>query len=161
MRMVGRSEVARLESLVDGAFSRYSELPTGSQVQSDFARYLCVLVAGFMEQATQELALEWCRKQSSPSIQRFAAQQLDRLQNVNSDRLCKTVGSFSADWRAELEADFKDELAALSGLMGNRHLIAHGGTVTVSYAQVRESFDQIKVLVEFLKDRFDPAPAVT
>jgi hypothetical protein len=109
-----------------------------------------------MEQALQELALEWTRKQSSPSVQRFVESRLDRVQNVNGERLCQTVGAFSSEWRVELERDFKDELTALSGLMANRHLIAHGGTVGISYQRVDDNFQQVKLLVEFLKDRFDP-----
>jgi hypothetical protein len=156
MRLVGRNEIARLEGLVDAAFARYGELPVGSEIQSDFARYLCVLVAGFMEQATQELALAWVRRQSSASIQRYAGRQLDRLQNVNGAKLLNTVGSFSEAWMKELEADFADALTTLSGLMANRHLIAHGGTVNITYSRVNEAFDMVKLLVEFLKERFDP-----
>jgi len=156
MRLQGRNEVARLEGLVDASFARYGQLAIGSEIQSDFARYLCVLVAGYMEQATQELALAWCRRQSSESVQRYVGKQLDRLQNVNGPKLLQTVGAFSDQWRRELEDGFEDELTTLSGLMGNRHLIAHGGTVGVTYARVNESFQMVKVLVEFLKERFDP-----
>mgnify|MGYP000863797183 CR=1 FL=1 len=154
----GRHEVKRLQGLVQNAFDRYGELPIGSQVQSDFSRYLCVLVAGYMEQAVQELALAWCRSQSSPSVQRFAGRQLSRLQNLNPAKLAQTVGSFSADWQEELETDLADELVALGTVVANRHLIAHGGTVGVSFVRISESFVMVQDIVDFLIERFDPAP---
>ena len=57
--MTGRAEVARLEKQLDAAFQRVKGLGPAAdiEVQSDFARYLCVLVSGYLEKSVAELML--------------------------------------------------------------------------------------------------------
>ncbi len=56
--MTGRAEVDRQRQQLDTTFSRASGLDADAELLSDFARYLCVLVSGFVEQATIELLIE-------------------------------------------------------------------------------------------------------
>ena len=49
-----------MKKRLDATFERYRRLDPSVdlEVQSDFARYLCVLVAGYLETAVAELVLE-------------------------------------------------------------------------------------------------------
>lgn len=161
MRFQGRLEVERLKRRLDETFTRYSQLPSNTEVQSDYARYLCVLVAGYVEQAVQELTLERCRRQASPSVQRYASAQLRRLQNMNAEKLSQTLASFDPQLRSDVESAFRPELDALSTLVANRHAIAHGGSVGISYVRVKEAYDLIQTLIDWLVGEFDPPAAGT
>lgn len=156
MKFQGRLEVERLKRRLDETFKRYDELPSNTEVQSDYSRYLCVLVAGYVEQAVQELTLERCRQQASPSVRRYASAQLRRLQNMNAEKLTQTLASFDPRLKADLESTFRAELDALSSLVANRHAIAHGGSVGVSYVRVKESYALIQTLIDWLAGEFDP-----
>jgi hypothetical protein len=154
----GRQEVLRLKQRLDDTFKRADDIdPSSLELRSDFARYLCVLVAGYLERATQELTIEWCRKQSSPSIQRYASRRLKGLQNVNGARLFETLGDFEPLWRSELESDYGEEIDVLNSLYGNRHRIAHGNDVGLTLVQIKEHYRSVQRLVQFMIDRLDPA----
>lgn len=56
--MTGRAEVARQQRQLDTTFSRARGLHADHELLSDFVRYLCVLVSGYVEQTTIEL-LVW------------------------------------------------------------------------------------------------------
>jgi hypothetical protein len=68
---MGRAEVASLKKRLDATFLRASSVTTEAELLSDFARYLCVLVCGFLDQAVMALLLEHARQRSQPSVLRY------------------------------------------------------------------------------------------
>src|SRR5206468_3361500 len=102
--MNGRAEVARLRQRLNDTFGRVGAISGPLELQSDFAKYLCVLVAGFLEQATVELAAEWVRHRSDERTLRHVLKRLERFQNPNRERLLQLIGSFDSDWRKDVEA---------------------------------------------------------
>jgi hypothetical protein len=136
----GHAEVARLRQ----------------RLRADLAKYLCVLVSGFFEKAVQELAIDWCRRQSTPTVSRYASTQLQRLQNVQSQRLRELLGAFDDRWRDEIEGSFEEELTALSSVYGNRHQIAHGENVDITMVRVRAYYTSVQSLVAHLEKQFAP-----
>ena len=87
--MTGRAEVARLEKQLDAAFQRVKSLgpAVDIEVQSDFARYLCVLVSGYLEKSVAELMIEHARKNGATTLQRFVEYRTRQFANANSQRL--------------------------------------------------------------------------
>jgi hypothetical protein len=128
--MTGRAEVARLQQRLDVAFKRIGSVETDLELQSDFARYLCVLVSGYLEQAVAELVLEHARRTGAPTLQRFVDRRTRHFANANSKRLEELLGDFDPDWRKELEAFVVDDLKdAVDGVVDLRNKIAHGESV--------------------------------
>lgn len=64
--MNGRAEVWRLRQRLDATFKRVNLAPADAELQSDFSRYLCVLVSGYVETAVTELILEPVEKTRPP-----------------------------------------------------------------------------------------------
>lgn len=64
--MTGRAEVGRLRQVLEDTFKRAEKVGGDTELQSDFARYLCVLVSGFLEKAVAELILEHARLSLRP-----------------------------------------------------------------------------------------------
>jgi hypothetical protein len=148
--MTGRAEVARLEKQLDAAFQRIKSLGPAAdiEVQSDFARYLCVLVSGYLEKSVAELMLEHARNNGAATLQRFVDYRTRQFANPNSQRLADLVGSFHPDWRRGLEAFLVDDVKdAVDSVVNLRNTIAHGGTVGVTYQRVLGYYERVKRVV--------------
>ena len=156
MNLQGRPNVAARRRRLDATFERISNLPENQlQVRSDFACYLCVLVSGFLESAVSEIAADLCRSQSSATVMNFVESRLRRPGNLNAEQLFQFVGSFSGDWRGELEQFvFGQRKDALDSVVANRHRIAHGEYVNLTYARIKDYYKHICELVDFLDTLF-------
>jgi hypothetical protein len=158
--MTGRAEVARLQSRLDATFKRGSELSihvSDLETQSDFARYLCVLVAGFLEKAIAELVLEHSRKTGAPTLQSFVEANTKRFTNANSQKIADLLGSFSPDWRLKMKSILTDEFKdAVDSVIGLRHLIAHGGSAGVTYGRMNEYYLRIQLVIDEIADLCAP-----
>ena len=152
--MTGRAEVARLKKQLDATFERAKQLSVASdlELQSDFARYLCVLVSGYFERAIIELILEHARTSGGATLQRFVERRTRRFANANCDRILDLLGSFDADWRLNLDTFLKEDIddvkEAINSIVSLRNRIAHGAPVPVTYHRVRDYYVRVQVAVD-------------
>ena len=149
----GASEVHVLRTRLRAAFARAKTLEGGDpEMVSDFAKYLCVLVSGFVETAVGELAVEHCRARSHKTVLSFSTSHLDRIQNLNAEKLTQFIRSFDSGWALRLvefmEGQRKD---ALDSVIGLRNQIAHGQSVGLSLARITQYFDKVDELVVFVE----------
>src|SRR4051812_27458517 len=132
--MIGRAEVATQRARLDATFKRADGLHADAQLLSDFARHLCVLVSGFLEQAVIELLLEHVRNNSGPSVQRHVERRLRRFTTANAQRITDLFGSFDPDWERDLELYLVDEKKdAVNGIIALRQTIAHGRYTGITF----------------------------
>jgi hypothetical protein len=151
--MTGALEVSRLKGRLDATFQRAPPPSADVEIQSDFARYLCVLVSGFLENAIAALILDFAQRRSSREIASFIEYQLDYWTNPNTEKICSLLGSFSADWRTKSEQFLIDERkAGVNSLVALRHKIAHGESVGTSLSQVKEYYATAKKIVDFVAE---------
>ncbi len=128
-------------------------------MQSDFAKYLCILVSGYVETAVTELLLEHSRRNAAPTVQRYVEAHTRRLTNLNSERLQQLLGSFDPDWRQSLSQLLVDEKKdALDSVVSLRNKIAHGESVGLTYQRIIGYFKHIKPVVEKVEDLCAPGP---
>lgn len=147
--MIGKAEVARQRQQLDATFKRAAGLGADAELLSDFARYLCVLVSGFLEQAVIELLIEYVRTHSDNRVQQHVEQRLRQLTNLRAQRLIEVLGNFDPDWRRDLESFLVDEYKdALNGIVDLRSTIAHGRYAGVTMTRVQNYYDRIKTVVE-------------
>lgn len=150
-------EVERLRTRLDRAFTRVRGLPasTDTELSADLARYLCVLVAGFVETSLFEFVSEHARTRAQPQIQRFVESRTRRIQNVKFQKLCDLMGAFSSAWRIDLEA-FADpeQRDALNSVVSTRNEIAHGGSVGITFAQLEKHYKKILKLLSHCESKF-------
>lgn len=155
--MNGRAEVSRLRQRLDAAFSRVHQLNADAELQSDFARYLCVLVSGFLETAVSELVLEHARRAGAATLQRFVESRTRHFANANSQRLLTLLGSFDPDWRMSLEALLIDDLKdAVDSVVSLRNKIAHGESVGITFQRIADYYDRVKRVVDLISDLCAP-----
>lgn len=151
--MTGRAEVQRQKQKLDAIFQRVVGAQPEAEVLSDFARYLCVLVAGFLEQAVIEIVLDHVRTHSQVSIQRHLGQRLRRFTNAKAQRVVDLLGSFDPDWRLDLEGYLVDEHKdAVDSIVDLRNTISHGRSAEVTIARVQEYYGRVKHVVDHIAD---------
>lgn len=151
--MTGRAEVDRLKRRLDETFRRASGVKGDPELLSDFARHLCVLVSGFLEQALIELLLEFVRLRSNAAIQRYVEQRLRRFTTANAKNITDLLGSFDLDWQKDLESYLVDEHKdAVDSVVNLRHTVSHGRFAGVTMASVQRYYDRVKEVVEHIAD---------
>lgn len=155
--MSGRLAVHRLRNRLDATFARVPTSTADIETQADFAKYLCVLVSGFLENAIVAMVLDMAQRRSADSVAQFVERQLDYWTNPTSDKIIKLLGQFDAQWRIALEVYLVEERKeAVNSLVALRHKIAHGESVGTSLSQVKEYYTTVLDVVTFTANLLDP-----
>jgi len=127
------------------------------EVQADFAKYFCILVSGYFENALIALILDVAQKRSAPEIARFVEHSLDYWTNPNHEKIIKLLGGFSDEWRKAVEVYLVDEKkASVNSLVSLRNKIAHGESIGTSLGQVKSYYSDIQDVVDFVANLIDP-----
>jgi RiboL-PSP-HEPN len=162
--MSGRSEVASLKSRLDATFARVNRIDVDElELRSDFARYLCVLVCGYLERAIVELLLHHTSIHADTAVAGYVGWRLTAgFQNPSSDKIKRTLGAFEPRWRDDLETYIVDERAAAIGsVLWLRNRIAHGEWSDITYVRIKDYYAHIQDVVEHVADLVVPSGAVT
>ncbi len=143
---------------LDHLFAKIS-LTSNPADQSEWSKYLCVLVSGFIEESLRVLLEEYTNKHSAPNIQNFVKKQIDSITNCKTTRILEVLGKFNQKWAEEFtikiqeRSDKTDEIKnSIDSVITNRHTIAHGGNVGITYARIQTYYNNIKKAVEILED---------
>lgn len=136
-----------LKKFRDGAFDDYT--------QSHIANYACVLLSGLIENAIRDIISTHVEKKAAPRISNYVKSQLDRFRNPEPDSVTRLLSSFDAMLADKLEGYWSGEIKdAVGSIVGNRHLIAHGRSTTLTLARVTEWFKSTKRFIAFLEAEF-------
>src|ERR1700674_4342346 len=101
--MVNRELTQQLQQLRQLIRATTSASSGNSELQAHWARYLCVLVAGFLENAVETIYGGFVRGAASEPVARFATSALGRIQNPRAGRFVEIAGSFKDSWRDSLD----------------------------------------------------------
>ena len=149
-----RGQLESLESLLNR-----TDVATGGDIEliGHWGRYLCVLTAGFLENAIEGIYGEYVRSTASPAVANFATQKLQDISNPKAGRFVETATSFSKRWGEDLEAylneDGQRRRNAINSIMNSRHQIAHGESTRISIGRVREYLPGCIEVVEFMENQ--------
>jgi hypothetical protein len=151
--MNGRHEVTRLQRRLDATLSRAPNPTADIEVQADFAKYFCVLVSGFLENALIALILDVAQRRSAPEIALFVERQLEHWTNPNCEKIIQLLGNFRLTWRDAVEKYLVDERKdAVNSIVALRHKIAHGESVGTSLIQVKGYYNIVLEVIRFVAD---------
>lgn len=147
--MTEQSEVSRLKRRLDATFERVKDVGDDTELQSDFAKYLCVLVSGYMEQAIVHIVLEHAREKGAPTLEHFVQRRTKRFANAKVSRILQLMGDFDPDWHKGLKDVIKDEQkAAIDSIVDQRNKIAHGGSVELTYRRIWRYYEQAQCVID-------------
>ena len=144
----------RLES----AFSRAEEAIRNSgwdaALQSDLAKYLCVLLSGFVEATIEDIVVDYAIARGDQRLVKAVRGIADRFQNPKPGTLLDFLAAFDVEWRHRLEHFFSEEISrqdALLSVVDNRNRIAHGEDSGVSFYKLRDWQKTIFETVDFVE----------
>lgn len=109
-------ELLRQKDRLDWLFDRVSDAAGDDpELKSHWARYLCVVVCGFIENGVEEILLEYTDKHSHTNVANFVSRDLKQFQNPKVGKIAELLGSFSQTWKDEIEKHFDDDLKGRRG----------------------------------------------
>jgi hypothetical protein len=150
--------VKRRQQKLDRLFAQVAAFvgPAGKpdiEMQAQWARHLCVLTSGFIETSVRQIFEDYAKSKTYDArLFSYVSEQLARFQNPRMDAICQLCGTFSADWRAAIEAATAGELReSVNSIVSNRHLIAHGEDSGISYVQMKTYYERAVKMLELLE----------
>lgn len=141
---------------IDTLFSKVASISNPAD-QSEWSKYLCVLVSGFIEESLRVLLEEYTRTHSAPNIQNFVEKQIGNITNCKTSRILEVLSKFSQDWannfsnQIQVRSSITDEIKnSIDSVIANRHDIAHGRNVGITYTRMSTYYKNIKKAVDIL-----------
>lgn len=152
----GRDEVNRRRSRLKSVVAQIDNVTLQAELLSHYARYLAVLISGYAEQSVKELVREYARKHADPRTQRYVGKQVERVRNIDEDKLRQVIQALDPSWWAELERDCPDELEAFKSIATVRNSVSHGGDSGITVGTAQQYFEALDVVIRRLSDLLDP-----
>ena len=129
--------------------------PLQFELRAHWAKYLCVLSAGFLENAIKEVYSNYARASSNNNVAKFVESKLNNIQNPKSSRFTETAGHFNKEWQQSLEEflTLDGNGSAIDAIVSNRHLIAHGKNSDITLARIVEYLEKSIKVIDFIEDQ--------
>ena len=123
------------------------------ELQAHWARYLCILAAGFLENALSEVYSKYAKASANPQVSNYVEAVLGKIQNPKTGKFLDTARAFDRSWEESLSSFICNDgrKDAIDAIMSNRHLIAHGKDSGISLARVQEYFKKSIEVIEFIE----------
>jgi hypothetical protein len=127
------------------------------ELRAHWARYICVLASGFLENSLREIYSSYARSCSAPAVGDYVEAQLERVQNPKSSRFVETAQAFNKKWASDLTAFLEENgrKEAIDAIMANRHQIAHGKDSGITLARISDYLDKSVHVIEFIEGQCD------
>lgn len=125
------------------------------EMQSHWARYICVLAAGFIENAFDLIYTEFVQRAASKPVADYTSATISRVQNPKATKFVETARAFKAVWGDELQnfVDQDGRKEAINAIMDNRHRIAHGQDSGITIAQLTAYLDKSVEVLDYIEDQ--------
>jgi hypothetical protein len=148
-------ELSRQAQFIKDLIRKDSVLNADIEMQSHWAKYICVLISGFLENAIHLIYSEYVKKVSNEKVSQFSIRQIKKIQNPKANKVVEIAKSFDSDWGNKLEKYLDDDgrKEAIDTIMNNRHLIAHGKPSNITLAPLNEYFKKTIKACEFIENQ--------
>lgn len=123
------------------------------ELQAHWARYVCVLAAGFLENALSDVYSRYAKASANAQVSNYVESVLGKIQNPKSSKFLDTARAFDRSWEDDLASfiDTDGRKDAIDAIMANRHLIAHGKDSGISLVRVKEYLGKSIEVIEFIE----------
>lgn len=148
MRQLINSRQHRLDNL----FGEYKTLPIPrTELRSNWSRYLCVLVSGFLEVSVRHIYTSYAEDKSDPKTAKYVYSKLKRFTSPKMKNIIRLTAMFDQAWADDLK-DLTDEKLKYSvdSIVANRHQIVHGENNNISYSRIKDYYEDAKEVIEIL-----------
>lgn len=150
------AELAKQEATIRDLIKNTSAATGGDlELQSHWAKYLCVLVAGYAENSLHALYGNYVNKSTPAPVAKFAVGKIKDLQNPRPKRFIEIASGFKESWGVDLKTyvELDGRAEAINTIMTARHSIAHGKNSDISIHRVSEYFNKCVEVAEFIENQ--------
>lgn len=149
-------ELIRQLQRLKGLIGRTTAASAGDlEIQAHWAKYLCVLAAGFLENAISEIYADFVRNSASEPVANYTCRVLVQIQNPKTSKFIETARLFKESWAEALEIFVAQDgrSDAINSIMSNRHLIAHGKDSGITIVRLREWLEKSVEVIDFIESQ--------
>lgn len=151
-------EILRYKRQLDDLFDKVSTLDSDPEMQSHWARYLCVRVSGFLEVAVSKTYKKYAKDKASPFVSNYVEKQLSSFQNPKMEKILNITKSFNPEWAKEIElelvnnSELKDSIDSIVDL---RNKISHGdnSNSSLTYTKIKNYYRNALKLIQILEEQ--------
>jgi len=119
------------------------------EIKSHYSKYLCVLLSGFIEESLKVILLNYTSNKSHPNVWNYVDLSTQNLSNLNAEKLGIALNQFCSQWKDKYDACLTgEEKDSIDSVVANRHQIAHGKNVGVTFTRVESWYTNIKRVIE-------------
>jgi hypothetical protein len=145
-------EVLVHKQKLDNLIREIDEFHGDDELLAHLAKYLCIMVCGFLEDSLRTIYGDYAEKKASPNVANYVDSQLNGFQNPNMEKILTLAGSFCPAWREDLEKVTKEFIKeSVDGLVGNRNQIAHGVSVGITIGNMKRQYENVVKLIGFVE----------
>jgi hypothetical protein len=151
-----QSERRLLEDRIVRLLKLVPDLPD-DELRAELTKHLCVLTAGFLEVTCREILSKYASKRCSPEISRFVRSILSDFHNPKVGKIQELLSEFDATKADHWISNLSDEEAdAVDSIVNNRHQIAHGRSVGLSFTVFARYHFHAAKAVAAIENEFPP-----
>jgi hypothetical protein len=148
-------QVSREKQRLDQVFSLVGQMSVDEEVFAHWAKYLCVLTSGFIENSLRMILQDYVRKHANQPVMSFVESRIESITNLNQEKISQLLNSFNPVWReAFLETLTPEQKDAIDSVNANRHLIAHGRAVGITLARMKNYYAEISKVIKIIDEDF-------
>ena len=151
-----KPQILSHQQRLDNLYAKVSHVTT-PQEQMEWSKYLCVLTAGFIEESLRVLIFEYAKNNSSTKIQRFVEKEISYVTNCKTERILEVLKKFDPNWSTTFENEINNNSPidreikdSIDSIVSNRHLIAHGKSVGMTFTTVNRYYGYCKTAIQIL-----------
>ena len=137
---------------LDATFDRAANFDNDPEIQAGYTRYLCILVAGFIERSVEDILQSYAEQKADSRVSRYVSTTLRRRGNLRATQIVSLFGDFDESWKELLDDSLTaEQRQAIGNVYANRNPIVHGEDVDLTYTQIRDDYHRVKDAVNALQ----------
>lgn len=150
------TQIVKHKQRLDDLFEKGSIFSDDPELLANWSKYLCVLVSGFVEESVRVLILKYAKSKASPEIEHFVGRKIRSFHNPKMSNILTLFGDFSNKLKLQMESVTEGELKdAIDSVVQNRHQIAHGGTIGISFVTINDYYKRVLKVVEHIESMLE------
>ena len=122
-----------------------------TEIETFLVRYLLVLICGRYEETIESLVVRRAERAGDAQVTQFVKSAVDRMvRSPKTSDIAGLLDRFGEEEKDRFREKVKDTRAELSfnGIVANRHAIAHGGTVQMTFEDLRKDYSRSLAVLE-------------
>lgn len=146
----------RIRSLVKNPPSSEGDISSEAEIKAHWAKYTCVLISGYIEQAVKEIVLEHASATCAPRIRKYIEGTWPNSKNMRCDAIRDILENLDISWSTRFDEWVRQDerKKEINEIISWRNDIAHGketNTNNVTLGSVSTKFKIACELIDFLE----------